>query len=50
MELSQIKGLGPKTLDYLKNININNIDDLVNYYPYRHDLIILNDIKEAKDG
>ena len=49
MELSQIKGLGPKTLDYLKNININNIDDLVNYYPYRHDIIVLNDIKEAVD-
>ena len=49
MQLTDIKGLGPKTLDYLKNININNIDDLVSYYPYRHDLIILNDIKEAVD-
>ena len=50
MQLSDIKGLGPKTLDYLKNININNIDDLVNYYPYRHDIIVLNDIKEAVNG
>ena len=49
MQLSEIKGLGPKTLDYLKNININNIDDLVNYYPYRHDIIILNDIRDAYD-
>ncbi len=49
MKLSDIKGLGPKTLDCLKNLNINNIDDLVNYYPYRHDIIILNDIKEAED-
>ena len=49
MQLSDIKGLGPKTLDCLKNININNIDDLVNYYPYRHDLIILNDIRECTD-
>ena len=49
MQLSEIKGLGPKTLDCLKNININTIDDLVNYYPYRHDLIILNDIKECED-
>lgn len=47
-DLSSIKGLGPKTLDLLKNIGINNIDDLVSYYPYRHDVIILNDIKEAK--
>ena len=49
MQLSDIKGLGPKTLDCLKNININTIDDLVNYYPYRHDIIVLNDIKEAVD-
>ena len=49
MQLSDIKGLGPKTLDCLKNININTIDDLVNYYPYRHDIIVLNDIKEAYD-
>ncbi len=49
MKLSDIKGLGPKTLDSLKNININSVDDLVNYYPYRHDIIILNDIKEAED-
>ena len=49
MQLSDIKGLGPKTLDYLKNLNINSVDDLVNYYPYRHDIIVLNDIKEAVD-
>ena len=48
-DLSSIKGLGPKTLETLSNIGINNMDDLVNYYPYRHDLIVLNDIKEAKD-
>ena len=49
MKLSDIKGLGPKTLDCLKNLDINTVDDLVNYYPYRHDIIILNDIKEAED-
>ena len=49
MQLNDIKGLGPKSLDYLKNLNINNIDDLVNYYPYRHDIIVLNDIKTAED-
>ena len=49
MKLQDIKGLGPKSIDCLKNLNIKTIDDLVNYYPYRHDLIILNDIKEAED-
>ena len=49
MKLSDIKGLGPKTLDCLKNLDIKSIDDLVNYYPYRHDIIVLNDIKEVED-
>lgn len=48
-ELSSIKGLGPKTLECLKNININTIEDLISYYPYRHDLIVLNDIKTVED-
>ena len=48
-DLSNIKGLGPKTIEILKNININNIEDLVYYYPYRHEIVRLNDIKEAKD-
>ena len=49
MQLEKLKGLGPKTIDTLKNININNIDDLVNYYPYRHDIIVLNDIHDVSD-
>ena len=49
MRLSDIKGLGPKSIEYLKNININSIDDLVTYYPYRHDIIVLDDIKQAED-
>ena len=49
MKLQDIKGLGPKSIDYLKNLDINSVDDLVNYYPYRHDIIVLNDIREAED-
>ena len=48
-DLKSIKGLGPKTLEYLKNLNIYNIDDLVNYYPYKHNLIVLDDIKNCID-
>ena len=48
-DLSLIKGLGPKTIEYLNNININSLEDLVHYYPYRHDIIVLNDIKTAVD-
>ncbi len=48
-DLNAIKGLGPKTLETLKNIGIESIRDLVEYYPYRHDLIVLDNIKECVD-
>ena len=49
IKLEKLKGIGPKSITYLNNLNINTMSDLVNYYPYRHDLIMLNDIKEAED-
>lgn len=48
-DLNAIKGLGPKTTETLKNIGIESIKDLVEYYPYRHDLIVLDNIKECVD-
>ncbi len=48
-KIEDIKGVGPKVIQSLNNINISTIDDLVSYYPYRHDLIVLNDIKESND-
>ncbi len=47
--LSVIKGLGPKSIAHLNNLNIYNISDLVNYYPYKHNLIVLDDIKNCVD-
>ncbi|MBQ6285643.1 MAG: ATP-dependent DNA helicase RecG [Bacilli bacterium] len=47
--LSVIKGLGPKSIAHLNNLNIYNISDLVNYYPYKHNLIVLDDIKNCAD-
>ena len=38
MELTDIKGVGPKMLLNLHELNIYNIDDLLTYYPYRYDL------------
>ncbi len=38
MELNQIKGIGPKTIEYLHKLNIYTIDDLVHYYPYRYNV------------
>lgn len=38
MELNDIKGVGPKMLKNLKELNINSIEDLITYYPYRYDI------------
>jgi len=38
MELSDIKGVGAKVLENLKTLNINNMEDLLSYYPYRYDI------------
>ena len=49
MELSELKGVGPKTLEYLNKLDIYNIDDLIRYYPYRYNIyhpVNINDINE----
>ena len=46
--LEKIKGLGPKTLKILNNYNLNSISDLVNYYPYKYNIIVRS--KELIDG
>lgn len=38
MELSQIKGIGPKTIEHLNKLNIYDVDSLVRYYPYRYNI------------
>ena len=45
-ELSTIKGLGPSTISKLNKLNINTIDDLVNYYPYRFDRLQKTDLND----
>lgn len=38
MELNQIKGIGPKTIEHLNKLNIYDVDSLVRYYPYRYNI------------
>ena len=38
-QLKDIKGVGPKTVDLLNKLNIFNISDLLDYYPYRYDVL-----------
>ncbi len=49
-ELNEIKGIGINTIKCLNNLGINNIDDLVSYYPFRYEVIKKTNMKEAVDG
>lgn len=48
--LKEIKGVGPKTISLLKKLNINNIDDLVHFYPFRYEEFKLSNIKSLNEG
>src|SRR5574344_138493 len=39
MNLDEIKGIGPKTIELLFKLNISNIMDLLSYYPYRYNYL-----------
>lgn len=49
MELKSIKGLGPKTINILNKIGINNPYDLITYYPYRYRIYNITDIVESSN-
>ena len=38
MELSKIKGIGPKTIEHLNKLNIYDVDSLVRFFPYRYNI------------
>jgi len=48
MDLEQIKGIGPKTLNILKRLEINTKYDLITYYPFRFNLIKRSNIYELE--
>ena len=49
-ELEKIEGIGPKTSELLAKLKINAIDDLINYYPYRYEVLKRSNLLEIKDG
>jgi len=49
-ELENIEGIGPKTKELLEKINIYTIEDLINHYPFRYEVIRRSNISELKDG
>ncbi len=50
MQIEEIKGIGPKTTKILNKLGINNIDDLITYYPFRYDVLKRTDMDNIKDG
>ena len=50
MELTDIKGVGPKTLEHLHEIGIYTLDDLLTNYPYRYDLFEPTNLTEQYDN
>lgn len=47
MNLDEIKGIGPKTIEHLNKLNIYNIDSLIRYYPYRYNIFTPSKIDET---
>ena len=50
MNILDLPKLGPKTYDLLKKLGINDIDDLITYYPFRYELIKYSNISEVSNG
>ncbi len=48
--VGKVKGVGPKSLALLNKIGINTVDDLVNHYPFRYDVLISTDVNSVQDG
>ncbi|MBQ2873247.1 MAG: ATP-dependent DNA helicase RecG [Bacilli bacterium] len=49
-ELETIEGIGPKTKELLAKLNIYTIEDLINHYPFRYEVLRKSDLNELKDG
>lgn len=49
-ELENVEGIGPKTKELLGKLQIFTIEDLVNHYPFRYEIIRRSDLNELKDG
>ena len=49
MKLNVIKGLGPKTENLLNTLNINSVEDLLMFFPYKYIEYNIDDIDELKE-
>ena len=49
-ELEHIEGIGPKTKELLEKLQIYTIEDLVNHYPFRYEVLRRSNVNDLKDG
>ena len=49
MDLLQLEGIGPKSLSLLNKLNIYTMDDLINYYPFRYEILKICDLNNSLD-
>lgn len=47
--LDEIKGIGPKTILSLNSLGIYTLDDLLNYFPYRYNVLKPESLSTASD-
>ncbi len=50
MDISNLYGVGPKMIDLLSKLDVYTISDLIEYYPYRYNLIKIIPLIEAPEG
>ncbi len=50
LELETIEGIGPKTKELMNKLGIHNCEELLNYYPYRYDIIKKSDVQNLNNG
>lgn len=50
MDINFLKGVGEKAIEYLNKMNLYTINDLIEYYPYRYNIIKVIHLIEARDG
>ena len=46
-ELKDVKGIGPRSLILLNKLNINTVEDLLMYYPFRYEKLERSNLAEA---
>ncbi|NLV90090.1 MAG: ATP-dependent DNA helicase RecG [Tenericutes bacterium] len=47
-DFKNIKGLGPKTIEYLEKLNIYSTFDLITHYPFRYEVLSRSNINDLK--